>query len=132
MEEFLSLQSLQKPDIENYLADIRQVIKENRFSLARRPKNKALTQDFILSEQDELDIIASLTADDFSDAVKNEHPGYEHETLFIFGTSTSLLERFGENERIVNLYIKFNKLENMFVFIISFHEQEFPMHYYFT
>ena len=43
----------------------------------------------------------------------------------------TLLERYGTEERIVSLYIKFNKLENCFVIVISFHEQKHPVTYYF-
>lgn len=33
--------------------------------------------------------------------------------------------------KTVSLYIKFNKLENCFVIVISFHEQNYPLTYYF-
>ena len=42
-----------------------------------------------------------------------------------------LLERTGTEEKTVSLYIKFNKLENSFVIVISFHEQKHPLTYYF-
>ena len=32
---------------------------------------------------------------------------------------------------VEGLYIKFNKLENCFVIVISFHEQKYPLTYYF-
>ena len=37
----------------------------------------------------------------------------------------------GTEEKTVSLYIKFNKLENCFVIVISFHEQKYPLTYYF-
>jgi len=37
----------------------------------------------------------------------------------------------GSEEKTVSLYIKFNKLENCFVIVISFHEQKHPLTYYF-
>ena len=33
--------------------------------------------------------------------------------------------------KTVSLYIKFNKLESCFVIVISFHEQKYPLRYYF-
>ena len=34
-------------------------------------------------------------------------------------------------ERTVSLYIKFNKISDQYLFVISFHEQEHPLSYYF-
>ena len=64
-------------------------------------------------------------------AVANDHKGREYETLYIFGKETALLERFGNQERTVSLYIKFNKISDLYVFVISFHEQKYPLSYYF-
>lgn len=51
--------------------------------------------------------------------------------LYVFGKDVKLLERTGDEEKTVSLYIKFNKLENRYVVVISFHEQRFPLSYYF-
>ncbi len=77
------------------------------------------------------DVLLSLTADDFSEILKNEHPGYQHERLYVFGKEVVLLKRIGAEKKTVPLYIKFNKLENRFVIVISFHEQKYPLTYYF-
>ena len=68
---------------------------------------------------------------DFSEILHNEHVGYEHERLYVFGKDVTLLERNGTEEKIVSLYIKFNKLENCYVVVISFHRQKHPLTYYF-
>ncbi len=68
---------------------------------------------------------------DFSEIIQNEHKGFEHESLYVFGKDVILLERNGTEEKTVSLYIKFNKLENCFVIVISFHEQKYPLTYYF-
>lgn len=73
----------------------------------------------------------SLTAKDFSEILQNEHRGFEHERLYVFGKDVTLLERSGNEEKTVSLYIKFNKLENCFVIVISFHKQKYPLTYYF-
>lgn len=85
--------------------------------------------EYILSESRVKEILLSLTVQNFSEVRPNEHPGYEDEKLYIFGTDVKLLERFGTGERIVSLYIKFNKLETRFVIVISFHEQKYPLTY---
>jgi len=81
--------------------------------------------------RDAENIILNLNVMDFSDAVPNEHAGFEHETLYIFGKEVLLIERYGTAEKLVPLYIKFNKLDNEFVIVISFHEQRHPLTYYF-
>jgi hypothetical protein len=75
--------------------------------------------------------LLDLTALDFSEILQNEHQGFEHEQLYVFGKDVQLLERIGNSEKTVSLYIKFNKLEDCFVIVISFHEQKYPMQYYF-
>lgn len=118
-------------DIELYLQGVRNAIDEGRYQIAPRPKNRKLLTDYIISEADILKIIKSLTARDFSEAAHNEHKGKEYEILYIFGKDINLLERFGDQERTVSLYIKFNKVADQYLFIISFHEQEHPLLYYF-
>lgn len=88
----------------------------------------------MVSAEDEArakEIILSLTVMDFSDILQNEHKGFGHERLYVFGKDVTLLERNGTEEKTVSLYIKFNKLENHFVIVISFHEQKHPLIYYF-
>ena len=121
----------EKKDIELYLQGVRNAIDAGLYQIASRHKNRELLTDFVISETGVLDIIKSLTALDFSDAVANAHKGREYETLYIFGKETNLLERFGNQERTVSLYIKFNKIADQYLFIISFHEQEHPLSYYF-
>ncbi len=120
-----------KKDIEIYLQGVRDAIDAGKYQIASRPKNRELFLNYIISEADVLNIIKSLTAIDFSNAVANDHKGREYETLFIFGKETALLERFGSQEKTISLYIKFNKIADQFLFIISFHEQEYALSYYF-
>ena len=98
---------------------------------ARRQDNINLFLDYVIDEAKAKEIILSLTVIDFSEILQNEHRGYEHEKLYVFGKDVTLLERNGTEEKTVSLYIKFNKLENCFVMIISFHEQKHPLTYYF-
>ena len=73
----------------------------------------------------------SLTATDFSGILQNEHKGYEHEKLYVFGKDVTLLERNGTEEKTVSLYIGFTSWRTGFVIVISFHEQKYPLTYYF-
>lgn len=121
----------QKSDIEKYLQGVRNAVEAGKYQISPRPKNRELLTDYIISEREELDIIKALTPMDFSNAVPNDHKGREYETLYIFGKNVNLLERFGNQERTVSLYIKFNKISDRYLFVISFHEQEHPLSYYF-
>ncbi len=126
--------TIDKKHIEKYLAEVKASVADNRYRIDRNDKrqdNKQLFIDYVIDEADAKDILLSLTVMDFSEIRPNEHKGYEHEQLYVFGKDVTLLERFGAAEKTVSLYIKFNKLENCFVIVISFHEQKYPLKYYF-
>ncbi len=126
--------NIRKEDIEQYLFEVKEAVENNRYRLdrnAKRQDNINLFLDYIIDEAKAKEIILSLTVIDFSDILQNEHKGFEHERLYVFGKDVTLLERNGTEEKTVSLYIKFNKLENCFVIVISFHEQKYPLTYYF-
>ena len=121
-------------DIEQYLSNVKEAVENDRYRLdrnAKRQDNINLFLDYVIDESEAKQIILSLTAMDFSMILQNEHKGYEHEKLYVFGNDVTLLERNGSEEKIVPLYIKFNMQDKCFVIVISFHEQKFPITYYF-
>lgn len=127
--------SITKNDIEAYLSEVKAALRSGSYRIdrnARRQDNLKLFLDYVVDEAKARDILLSLTAMDFSGRLQNEHPGYEHEQLYVFGKNVTLLERTGNAQRTVPLYIKFNKLEGCFVIVISFHEQKYPLSYYFN
>lgn len=126
--------NINKKDIEQYLSEVKEAVENDRYRLdrnAKRQDNINLFLDYVIDEAKAKEIIMSLTAMDFSEILQNEHKGFEHEKLYVFGKDVTLLERNGTEEKTVSLYIKFNKLENCFVIVISFHEQKHPLTYYF-
>ena len=126
--------SIDQKDIEQYLSEVKEAVEKDNYRLdrnARRQDNINLFLDYVIDEAKAKEIILSLTVMDFSEILQNEHKGYEHENLYVFGKDVSLLERNGTEEKTVSLYIKFNKLESCFVIVISFHEQKHPLTYYF-
>ncbi len=126
--------NIDKKDIEQYLSELKEAVADDRYRIdrnAKRQNNINLFLDYIIDEAKAKEIILSLTVMDFSEILRNEHKGYEHERLYVFGKDVILLERNGTEERTVSLYIKFNKLENCFVIVISFHEQKHPLTYRF-
>lgn len=125
---------IKKIDIEKYLSEVKEAVKKDNYRLDRNSKrqdNINLFLDYVIDEAKAKEIILSLTVMDFSEILQNEHKGFKHENLYVFGKNVNLLERNGTEEKTVALYIKFNKLENCFVIVISFHEQKYPLTYYF-
>lgn len=128
------MNTITQEEIEEYLSDVKKAVSEDRYRLdlnSRRQDNIDLFINYVIDESKAKDIILSLEVMDFSEIVQNEHVGFEHEMLYIFGKDVQLLERTGTEEVTVSLYIKFNKLENNYVIVISFHEQHYPLNYYF-
>lgn len=121
-------------DIEKYLEEVKKAINAGRYRVEmndKRQDNQDLFLDYVISEAKREEILLSLTARDFSEIRLNEHKGYEHEMLYVFGKDVNLLRRFGSGEECVALYIKFNKLESKYVIVISFHKQKYPLKYQF-
>lgn len=132
-EEFIIL-DVTKNDIDIYLSEVKESIRNNRYRIEQNPRrqdNANLFLDYIIDESMAKDILLGLTATDFSEVRHNEHRGFEHELLYIFGKDVKLVERFGNSDKLVSLYIKFNKLENCYVIVVSLHEQKYPLKYYF-
>ncbi len=126
--------NIEQKDIQQYLSDVKESVERNDYRIdrnARRQDNINLFLDYVIDESKAKEIILSLTIMNFSEILQNEHKGYEQENLYVFGKDVTLLERNGTEEKTVSLYIKFNKLENCFVIVISFHEQKYPITYYF-
>lgn len=126
--------NIDQKDVEQYLSEVKEIVENDRYRLdrnVRRQDNVNLFLDYVIDEAKAKEIILGLTVMDFSEILQNEHKGFEHEKLYVFGKDVVLLERNGTEEKTVSLYIKFNKLENCFVIVISFHEQKYPLTYYF-
>ena len=131
MKEEVIILNIEREDVACYLADVKQAVKDNRYTVAPREKNEQLFQDYVFNEQMREEILLGLCVEDFCGTVNNEHPRFLHEILYIFGKDIQLLPRYGGDERIVSIYIKFNKLENSYCIVISFNEQEHPLNYVF-
>jgi len=126
--------TIKQKDIELYLSEVKNAVEKDNYRLdrnAKRQDNINLFLNYVIDEAKAKEIILSLTVMDFSEILSNEHKGYEQENLYVFGKDVILLERSGTEKKTVPLYIKFNKLENCFVIVISFHEQKHPLTYFF-
>ena len=110
--------NITRSEVENYLADVRTAVKEERYQVSSRDKNRELFIDYVFTE-------------DKRKEVWNDHPQHPEEILYIFGKDILLMPRFGKEEEKISLYIKFNKWSNSYLIVISFHKQEYPLKYKF-
>lgn len=121
-------------EVEEYLDRVKVAVENDNYRIEmnkNRSDNRNLFVDYVLSEASIKEILLNLTVDDFSERRKNNHKGFENEILYIFGKEINVLERFSVDYKAVKLYIKLNLIADDFVFVISFHEQKYPLHYYF-
>lgn len=121
-------------EIGQYLGEVKAAVKAGNYRIERnrrRKDNQALYRDYVIDETKSREILLGLDVSDFSEILQNEHKGFEHEHLYVFGKDVRLLQRFGTEDENVPLYVKLNKLENHFVIVISFHKQEHPLTYAF-
>lgn len=94
--------SIDQRDIEQYLSEVKEAVEKDNYRLdrnARRQDNINLFLDYVIDEAKAKEIILSLTVMDFSEILQNEHKGYEHENLYVFGKDVTLLERNGTEEK---------------------------------
>lgn len=68
-----------KSDVEAYLSDVFAAVNAGRYQISARPKNQSIYLDYVFTEADARNVILSLTADDFSEAVQNDHPQHPEE-----------------------------------------------------
>ncbi len=120
-----------REEVAKYLCEVKSAVNAGRYQISDRSKNWSLYIDYVFSEELCKQIILDLKVEDFSDAVRNDHPQYPDEILYIFGKEVLLLPKYGGEEELVALYIKFNKLTNYYVIVISFHKQEYILPYKF-
>ena len=83
-----------KNDIDIYLSEVKESIRNNRYRIEQNPRrqdNANLFLDYIIDESMAKDILLGLTATDSSEVRHNEHRGFEHELLYIFGKDVKLV-----------------------------------------
>ncbi len=121
-------------EVEEYLDEVKYAIKNDNYKVEmnqHRKDNNNLFMEYVINEEQRKNILLSLTPMDFCNILPNEHKGFEYERLYVFGKDVNLLQRFGAEEECVPLYIKFNKLKEQYVIVISFHKQNYPLKYRF-
>lgn len=125
---------IDESEINDYLGEAKKLILDGKFRIAlnsKRLTNLSLFDEYLINEESVKSILLNLTVYDFCEKVQNKHANFNHEWLYVFGKEIDLIKRFEEKSEMVPLYIKFNKIEDKFLIVVSFHKQKYPLVYYF-
>lgn len=99
--------NIDKKDIEQYLSEVKKAVGKGSYRIdwnAKRQDNINLFLNYVIDEAKAKKIILSLTVMDFSDILKNEHKGFEHERLYVFGKDVILLEKWNKTKGSLSVY----------------------------
>lgn len=125
---------IDESEINDYLGEAKKLILDGKFRIAlnsNRLTNLSLFDEYLINEESVKSILLNLTVYDFCEKVQNKHANFNHEWLYVFGKEIDLIKRFEEKSEMVPLYIKFNKIEDKFLIVVSFHKQKYQLVYYF-
>ena len=125
---------IDESEINDYLGEAKKLILDGKFRIAlnsNRLTNLSIFDEYLINEESVKSILLNLTVYDFCEKVQNKHANFNHEWLYVFGKEIDLIKRFEEKSEMVPLYIKFNKIEDKFLILVSFHKQKYPLVYYF-
>lgn len=125
---------IDESEINDYLGEAKKLILDGKFRIAlnsNRLTNLSLFDEYLINEESVKSILLNLTVYDFCEKIQNKHANFNHEWLYVFGKEIDLIKRFEEKSEMVPLYIKFNKIEDKFLIVVSFHKQKYPLVYYF-
>lgn len=125
---------IDESEINDYLGEAKKLILDGKFRIAlnsNRLTNLSLFDEYLINEESVKSILLNLTVYDFCEKVQNKHANFNHEWLYVFGKEIDLIKRFEKKSEMVPLYIKFNKIEDKFLIVVSFHKQKYPLVYYF-
>lgn len=125
---------IDESEINDYLGEAKKLILDGKFRIAlnsNRLTNLSLFDEYLINEESVKSILLNLTVYDFCEKVQNKHANFNHEWLYVFGKEIDLIKRFEEKSEMVPLYIRFNKIEDKFLIVVSFHKQKYPLVYYF-
>lgn len=116
----------------NILDIIRVCVIKGRFVISQntnRAENIEFLARYNLTTAKIKDIILKIEADDFCYGLHNDNVGFEHEILFVFCPQIELA--YGSKAEVVDIYSKFNIIEDKRVVMISFHQRNYPIEYLF-
>lgn len=129
-------QNYTREEVDKLVCNIHQCVEGGCYTISlneNREKNRRFIDTYNLRIDKQKSILLGITTDDFCYSLENTNPGYEHETLYVFGPTVQLHDA-DDTPKDVSIYTKFNLLHTTNgkqVFVISFHEPERPLEYLF-
>ena len=126
-------QNYSEKDIEDYLANVKDIMKNKRLIVSGTDKNEESKEKYSLTDRKIKSMVNELEAKDFGYSIPNDSddPRFCDEVLYTFCRTYELTE-FGETQSCdVELFIKINSLKDVCI-IVSFHEAEKAFNYCFT
>ena len=133
----MSVQKYSEQEIEEVLGQIKELVSHNKFIIStgeNRVKNDEFADEFNLDKEKRKQLILKIEVRDFCACVQSPNVFKNHDDYFIFGPCFLLTDVFGD-ERQVQVYAKFvlatSKTTGLKTIVVSFHEAERPMSYFF-
>lgn len=129
-------QNYTKEEIAAVLQIIQKCISWGSYTVSlneNRAENVAFIREYNLNYEKQRRILMQIEVEDFCHSLRNMKLGFEHEILYVFCPQI-MLYNFEDEEKNLNLYIKFNVIElktGSRVIVISFHERNNPIDYLF-
>lgn len=114
------------------LETIKTCVAKDKFIISRNTKRKEnieFISKYNLFTAKIKAVISKINPDDFCYGLNNTHIGYEHEILYVFCPQVELA--YGDTVEFVDIYTKFNIINNEQVIVISFHQRNHPINYLF-
>ncbi|HDR7785136.1 TPA: hypothetical protein QCY04_005593 [Bacillus wiedmannii] len=123
-------------EIEQYITELKKLIKNNRFTISRSEKRKEnieFLEAYKINVSKVKEILLNIGVHDFCYAVDNKNPNFSYEKLYIFSPQYEL-DNWGQNKS-VDIYVKTNLIENKdknkYMIVVSFHKRNKPVTYLF-
>jgi len=119
-------------EVTDILDKIKMCVTNDRYIFSQgdsRKENIEFIADYGLSETERKNILLRIETEDFCYGLQNKKPGYEHEVLYVFCPQERLT--YGYVTSFVDIYTKFNIVNNNMVVVISFHKRNHPIDYLF-
>ncbi|EMB62835.1 hypothetical protein [Streptococcus mutans] len=131
------MQEYSEQEIADILGQIKLLVSQDRFIIStgeNRQKNDEFADEFNLDIGKRKDLILKIEVHDFCDCVQSPNVYRNHDDYFIFGPQLILKDFLGD-ERDVQVYAKFvlttSQTSGLKTIVVSFHEAEKPLSYYF-
>ncbi|MCU5578552.1 hypothetical protein RE438_30030 (plasmid) [Bacillus wiedmannii] len=123
-------------EVEQYIFELKKLIKSNRFTISRNEKRKEnieFLEAYKINVSKVKEILLNIGVHNFCYAVDNKNPNFSYEKLYIFCPQYEL-DNWGQ-KKSVDIYVKTNLIENKdrnkYMIVVSFHKRNKPVTYLF-